>query len=83
MTRIPQQLDLFDPPLTQLPPCGRGGPCLAVAENGNWRCVTCGSVAPCKGPRGTIFDGFIRSQLRLIEFLREQAIAPGDPGNPE
>jgi hypothetical protein len=37
-------------------------------------------VAPCKSTRGTIFDGFIKSQLRFIEFLREQEIAPGDPG---
>ncbi len=29
-------------------------------------------VAPCKSARGTIFDGFIQSQLRFIEFLREQ-----------
>jgi hypothetical protein len=74
------QLELFSEPtkLFAIPPCGRGlGPCLVFAEAGNWRCVTCGCVASWKSSR-TIFDGFIRSQLK---FLREQTIAPGDPGN--
>jgi hypothetical protein len=74
----PEQLDLFDPPML-LPPnfCGRGlGPCKAIVEPDQIRCLTCGCVAPRASrndtPKGTIFDGFIQSQLKFMKFLREQ-----------
>lgn len=83
MSSAPHQLDLF---AVSLPPCGRGlGPCEAIIEPDQIRCLTCGCVAPRASrndaPKGTIFDGFIQSQLNFMKFLRnEQAIAPGDPG---
>jgi hypothetical protein len=82
-----EQLELFGEPtkLTAIPPCGRGlGPCLVFDEAGQLRCVTCGCVGRRKNENArTIFDGFIKSQLKFMEFLREQENAPGDPGNTE
>jgi hypothetical protein len=97
MSDAPHQLDLF---AVSLPPCGRGlGPCEAIIEPDQIRCLTCGCVAPrdsrdARGrdalrtphndaPKAAIFDGYIASQLKFMEVLREQAIAPGDPGNTE
>ena len=58
------------------------------------RCVTCNCTAPYRSQKSptrapatqtdalsAVFDGFIQSQQSQFEFLREQAIAPGDPGN--
>ena len=82
MTNTPQQLELFGSPtaLTAIPPCGRGlGPCLVFAEAGNWRCTTCGCIAPRKSPR-TIFDGYLEAQTRFIEFLPQQDLLPDNSG---
>jgi hypothetical protein len=82
VSKAPQQLDLF---IVSLPPCGRGlGPCEAIIEPDQIRCLTCGCVAPSASrndaPKATIFDGFIQSQLRFIEFLHQQESARDDPG---
>jgi hypothetical protein len=72
----PVHSDLYDaPPQTvRLKPCGRGlGPCIAIIERNQIRCLACGVA----GPRPTIFDGFIQSELKFLH----SRIAPGDPGN--
>jgi hypothetical protein len=91
-----QQLDLFDPPVIQLPPCGRGlGPCNAIVEPNQIRCIRCGCIAP-RGrntapsiDRNTsadgdalraVLNGFMESQLNFFEFLRQQELPPDDSG---
>jgi hypothetical protein len=72
------ELDLAAPrsAVIALPPCGRGfGPCRAVVERHQIRCLICRCVAPRKRAP-TFLDGFIRSELK---FLRSR-IAPGVPG---
>jgi hypothetical protein len=66
------QLELFPrSAVISLPPCGRGlGRCEAIVEPDQIRCLTCGCVAPRASqndvPKGTIFDGFIQSQLKFL-----------------
>ena len=63
------QLELF--PTISLPPCGRNcGPCEALIEGDQYRCLTCGCVAPTTrrrvpdDPFMSIIEGFRRAQLR-------------------
>ena len=86
----PVQLDFdFAKPTVKLPPCGRGlGPCEAIIERDQIRCITCGCVAPRNcAPRtaaadalGAVLNGFMQAQLKFMKFLRQQAIAPGASG---
>lgn len=74
----PVQLELFDNAVIKLPPCGRRGPCEAIYETsttgGYLRCRSCDCIAPLAKRNGTIFDGFMQSQLRRI--LAQQESAP-------
>jgi hypothetical protein len=59
------------------------------------RCTTCNCIAPyctqksstptpaaqSNDALGAVLDGFAQGQLKFMKFLREQANAPGDPGN--
>jgi hypothetical protein len=67
----PEQLELFDTAVIELPPCGRGGPCQAVFKSstsgGFLHCLTCGCVTPLvKRGNAGFLDGYIQSQLKFL-----------------
>jgi hypothetical protein len=70
--RLPVQLelDLSDTPAPLIPwRCGRGlGECRLIKERNQFRCSVCRCTGPCpSAPASTIFDGYMRSQLKFLQ----------------